>query len=86
MAYRMSYYDNETVYKSGTGWAIRTFTLDGEDLTQLYELPSDKGWVTDLVIETTEGHVDLYTIAHVLNRFRNRKPRGNHLDGAVRYD
>lgn len=82
----MSFYDNETVYKSGTGWAIRTFTDEEGDLTQLYEMPSDKGWVTDLVIWTCEGHLCLHTIALLLNQQRKRKPRGNHPEGTVHYD
>jgi hypothetical protein len=82
----MSYYDNETVYKNGLGWAIRTFTLEGDDLTQLYEMPSTKGWVTDLVIWTYEGHLELHEIALALNRYRHIEPRGNHPEGTMHND
>jgi hypothetical protein len=82
----MSYYDNETVYKSGTGWAIRTFTMDGEKLTQCFEMPSEKGWVTDLVIWTCTGYMTLHMIAIILNKMRDQKPRGNHPEGTVHYD
>lgn len=76
-------YENETVHLSGKGWALRTFTEDGKDYTQMYELPSDKGWISDLIIWTSEGHSDQEEIDTLLKHQNRIKPRGNHEEGGT---
>ncbi len=74
-------YENETVYLSGNGWAVRTYTEDGEDWSEMYELPSDKGWISDMVTGRWRRHLDQEEIDFILEHMRGRKPRGNHPEG-----
>lgn len=83
MASRPDYshvYDNETIYFGGIGWNIRTYTEDGEDYTMLYEMPSDKGWITDLILKESKGHLPKERIEEILEKMNEYEPRGDHGD------
>ena len=42
-------YEDEVVY-AGPEYSVRTYTVEGKPFTMFYEPPSDRGWVSDLVI------------------------------------
>lgn len=76
--------ENVTVYKSGNGYAVRTCTLDGEPWTEFYEMASDKGWITPLVIGAWDRHLDEKERELLLAHAREElTPRGNHPEGTV---
>ena len=80
----MSETTDKIVYKSGNGYAVRTCLEDGDPWTEFYELPSDKGWISPLMIGAWNRHLTTEEIEILLAYAREElTPRGNHPEGTV---
>ncbi len=60
----------------GRGFAVDVY----DDYSELYEKPSDKGWITPLVLYTITDRVDEEDIEMLKELIKNVEPRGNHDD------
>ena len=74
---------DKVVHKSGNGFAVQTCLCDGEPWTEFYEMPSDKGWITPLVIGAWNRHLKDEEILALLEYAKEMTPRGNHPEGTV---
>ena len=72
--------DKVTEYDRKTGWSMRTFEYEEKKYTDLYERPSDKGWITPLVISSWHRHLSKTKIQKTLFAMEDHETRGDHDD------